>query len=816
MADLPSRAGAVVIGGGVVGCSVAYHLAKRGVKGVLLLERKRLTSGTTWHAAGLVGQLRASEAMTRLAQYSADLYARLEVETGQATGYRRTGSLSIATGPERMEELLRGASMARSFGVEVSEVGPEDVQRYWPTATVGDLHGAVYLPGDGHVSPVDVTRALARGATQAGATVVENARVTAIDTANGRVRGVVSDRGRVETEIVVNCGGMWARDIGNLCGVNVPLHAAEHFYIITEPVPGLPDDVPTLREPDSCLYFKREAGGGLLIGFFEPEGIPWGMDGIPEDFEFGELPENWAHLEPWIVKAAERMPVVGRVGIRQFFNGPESFTPDDRYLLGEAPELSGFFVAAGFNSVGVGSAGGAGRALADWIVDGSPALDLQDVDIRRMMPFQNNANYLRDRTTESLGLLYAMHWPYRQVESARGVRRSPLHERLAARGACFGELAGWERANWFAPEGATPSYEYSYKRQNWFAWSGEEHRAVRENVGIFDQTSFAKFVVQGRDAERVMQRICANDVGVAPGRVVYTQWLNKRGGIEADLTVTRLDEQRYLVVTAPACQVRDFAWLTRHIPDAAHAEAVDVTSAWSVLSVMGPRSRELLQTLTRDDLSNDRFPFATSRNIDLAYARVRATRITYVGELGWELYVPTEFAVGVYDAIVEAGRAFDLAHAGYHALNSLRIEKGYRHWGHDIGSEDTPLEAGLGFAVAPDKGDFIGRDALVAQRSQPLRKRLLTFVLEDPEPLLYHDEPILRDGEPVGHIGSGMFGHTVGRSVGLGYVRCEDGVDREFVREKPWEIEVAGQRIAARATLRPVYDPKGTRIRGVS
>ncbi|MCP5043209.1 MAG: FAD-dependent oxidoreductase, partial [bacterium] len=495
-------------------------------------------------------------------------------------------------------------------------------------------------------------------------------------------------------------------------------------------------------------------------------------------------------------------------------NGPESFTPDDRYLLGEAPELPGFFVAAGFNSIGVGSGGGAGRALADWIIDGQPAMELSDVDIRRMMPFQSNANYLHDRTVESLGLLYAMHWPFRQAETARGARKSPLHDRLAAKGACFGELAGWERANWFAPSGAAAVYQYSFGRQNWFEHSAEEHHAVRKAVGLFDQTSFAKLLLQGPDAEATLQRVCAADMAVAPGKVVYTQWLNERGGIESDLTVTRLDDERYWIVTAPACQVRDTAWLESHIPTDARVQLVDITSGWSVLSVMGPRSRALLSSLTPDDLSNEAFPFATSQEIDLAYARVRATRITYVGELGWELYIPSEFTLNVYDALVAEGEAFGLRHAGYHALNSLRIEKGYRHWGHDITPDDSPIAAGLSFAVGFEKDvDFIGREALLAEQDEPRRRRLLTFALEDPGALLYHDEPIFRDGEHVGQITSGMFGHTLGRSIGLGYVSNASGVDREFIRDGAFEIDVAGRRIPASVTLRPLYDPSGERIR---
>ncbi|MCP4038181.1 MAG: FAD-dependent oxidoreductase, partial [bacterium] len=562
-----------------------YHLVQRGCRDVVLLERKRLTCGTTWHAAGLIGQLRPSKNLTVLAQYSAELYARLEAETGQATGFSRTGAITIATHAERMEELRRSAAIAECYGVEATEVDAREIQRRWPVANVDDVVGGIVLPGDGHVSPVDVTRALAEGARLGGATICEQTRVTGVLTRAGRAAGVVTDRGQVEADVVVNCGGMWARELGRLAGVNVPLHAAEHFYIITEPIPDLPEALPTLREPDSCIYYKREAGGPLLVGFFEPVALPWGMDGIPSDFEFDELEERWEHIEPLIVRASERIPALRHAGIRQFFNGPESFTPDDRYLLGEAPELPGFFVAAGFNSIGVGSGGGAGRALADWIIDGQPAMELSDVDIRRMMPFQSNANYLHDRTVESLGLLYAMHWPFRQAKTARGARKSPLHDRLAAKGACFGELAGWERANWFAPSGAAAVYQYSFGRQNWFEHSAEEHHAVRKAVGLFDQTSFAKLLLQGPDAEATLQRVCAADIAVAPGKVVYTQWLNERGGIESDLTVTRLDDERYWIVTAPACQVRDTAWLESHIPTDARVQLVDITSGWSVLSV---------------------------------------------------------------------------------------------------------------------------------------------------------------------------------------------------------------------------------------
>ena len=813
VSEVPSHAQVVIIGGGVAGCSVAYHLTRLGWQDVVLLERKSLTSGTTWHAAGLIGQLRATHNLTRLAQYTAELYAALEKETGQATGFRQNGSLSIASEPERFEELRRGASMASCFGLEAEVISPAEAGELHPLIEIDDLVGAVFLPNDGQTNPIDTTQALARGARDHGAKIFEQTQATGIETEGRRVTAVVTTSGRVACEFVVNCAGMWAKEVGQMCGVNIPLHAAEHFYVVTEPIEGLPHNLPVLREPSACNYFKEDAGK-LLIGMFEPVAKPWGMLGIPKDLEFETLPQDIEHIEPQLDLAMKRIPLLARTGIQTFFNGPESFTPDNRYMLGPAPELDNFFVAAGFNSIGIVSGGGVGKVMADWIVEGHPPMDLWDVDIKRVMPFQANRRYLRERTTEAVGLLYAMHWPFFSPESARPVRVSPLHERLAAQGACFGELCGWERANWFAPEGVQPKYRYSYGRQNWFEYSAAEHRAVRETVGLFDLSAFGKFLLQGDDAEAVLNRVSTNDVAVAPGQVVYTQWLNERGGIEADLTVTRLEKDQYLIVTAAASQGRDFYWLRDRIPPDCHAVLTDVTSGWSVLSVMGPESRALLQPLSADDLSNDAFPFGTSREIDLGYARVRATRISYVGELGWELYVPTEFAPGVFDVILEDGAAHGLHLAGYHALNSLRIEKGYRHWGHDITNEDTPLESGLGFTVKWDKaGGFIGREALDEYRNAPLKRRLVQFRLEDPEPMLYHEEPIWREGVRVGRTTSGMYGHTLGGSVGLGYVEHPEGVDHEFMASGNFELEVAGKRFAAAASLRPMYDPTGEKIK---
>jgi len=809
--DLPARARVVIVGGGVIGCSVAYHLTKLGWSDVVLLERKQLTSGTTWHAAGLVGQLRQSINMTQLARYTAELYRGLEAETGQATGYRQCGSVSLATTAGRMEELQRNASMAKVFGLKVNVVGPQEIQALYPLANLSDVIGGIHIPSDGYANAVDITQALAKGARAGGALIVQDTKVTAIHHAAGRVSGVATDRGRIDADYVVLCGGMWTRDLAATIGVTVPLHACEHYYVLFKDVPGLNPDLPVLRDYDHCSYFKYDAGK-LLVGAFEPHARPWGAEGISDDFAFGEIAGDFSHFEPVLLDAMRRIPALEQAGIQKFFCGPESFTPDVRYHLGESSELTNCFVAAGLNSIGLQSAGGIGKVVSEWIRDGHPPVDLWEVDVRRNMPFQINRKYLRARVTESLGLLYATHWPFRQYETARGARKSALHDRLAAAGACFGEAFGWERANWYAPANVSPRYEYSYGRQNWFEHSAREHHAVRTAVGLFDQSSFSKFRLEGADAMAVLNRVCANDIDVACGKMVYTQWLNERGGIEADLTVTRLSATAFLIVSGAETETKDFNWLQRHTPPAAHCVLTNVTSGMGVLSVMGPRSRELLQSMTPNDLSDAAFPFATSQVIELGYALVRASRITFVGELGWELYVPTEFLQGVYDELLSAGKAYELVHAGYHALNSLRIEKAYRHWGHDITDEDTPLEAGLSFAVKWDKaGGFIGRDALLAQRQSGVRKQLMQFKLQSPDPLLYHNEPIWRGEALVGCIRSGMFAHSLGAAVGLGYVTVPAG--GVLAHAAAYEVEVAGVRYPSTASLRPLYDPKNERIK---
>ncbi len=813
MANVPTQARVVIIGGGVSGCSVAYHLAKLRWSDIVLLERKQLTCGTTWHAAGLVGQLRNSQNMTRLAKYSADLYLKLEEETGVATGMRQVGSITLALTDDRREEILRQATLARAFGVEVHQISPAEVKAMYPHVEVGDATGAVHLPGDGQCDPANIAMALAKGARMRGAQVIEGVKVTGVTQAGGRVTGVDwdsgTDRGHIAAEIVVNCGGMWGRDLARASGVTLPLHACEHFYLVTEPVDGL-GHLPVLRVPDECAYYKSDAGK-MMLGAFEPKAKPWGMAGIPEEFCFDALPEDFDHFEPILDMATRRMPLFQTAGVHTFFNGPESFTPDDRYYLGEAPDLAGYWVAAGYNSIGIVSSGGAGMALAQWMEDGEPPFDLWDVDIRRAQPFQRNRRYLRERVTETLGLLYADHWPYRQVETARGVRRSPVHEHLKARGAVFGEVAGWERANWFARDGQDRTYRYDWHRQNWFENQRAEHMAVRTGVGLFDMTSFGKIRVEGRDACAFLNHVCANEVDVEPGRIVYTQMLNARGGIESDLTVTRLSDTAFLLVVPGATLVRDLAWLRRHVGER-FAVITDVTAAEAVFVVMGPKARDLMAGVSPDDLSNAAHPFGTAREIEVGLGLARAHRVSYVGELGWELYVATDQAAHVFETLTEAGADHGLTLCGLHALDSCRIEKAFRHFGHDITDEDHVLEAGLGFAVRTAKGEFIGRDAVLRKRETGLARRMVQFRLEDPEPMLFHNEALVRDGRIVSIVTSANYGHALGGAIGMGYVPCP-GETAEEVLASTYEIEVAGARHKAVASLTPMYDPRAERVK---
>ena len=818
----PREARAVIIGGGVVGCSVAYHLTKLGWTDVVLLERKQLTCGTTWHAAGLIGQLRATSNMTRLAKYTQELYFDLEGETGIATGIKRNGSITVALTEERMHELRRSLVIAKAFGVEVDEISRDEIAKRYPGLNTGDVVGGLWIEKDGQADPVNITQALAKGARTRGARIIEGVKVTDILSEGGRAVGVETEKGPIRSEFVVNCGGMWARDIGAMAGVAVPLHACEHFYIVTEGIDGLQANLPVLRVPDECAYYKEDAGK-IMLGAFEPNAKPWGMDGIPEDFEFDTLPENLDQFEPILEKAVGRLSALATAGIQTFFNGPESFTPDNRYILGEAPELRNFYVAAGFNSMGIQSAGGAGMVLAEWMEKGSPPMDLWDVDIRRVQPFQTNRFFLRDRVAETLGLLYADRFPHRQVATGRGIRRSPVHHRLEAAGACFGEVNGWERANWFLPEdrrakGKTPEYRYSWFRQNWFEYNAAEHRAVRGKVGIFDMTSFGKIMVVGADAEAVLQMVACNDVAVEPGRIVYTQFLNSEGGIEADVTITRIDGDRFIVVTPTATIRRDLGWIERHIPEGAQCAVVDVTAMESVLVVTGPEARDFLQPLVPQPLDSKAFPFGTMQEVEIGHTRARAHRVSYVGELGWELYVPADMAVHVYDTLMERGGDHPITHCGLHTLDSCRIEKAFRHFGHDIASDDHILDAGLGFTARTGKqsgrfGDFIGRDAVLRRREEGVAARLVQFRLKDPEPLLYHNEGILRDGEFVGYLTSGNYGHHLGGAVGLGYVPAGKGEKAGDQMKSKYQIDIAGEIVDAEASLEPMYDPAAERMR---
>ncbi len=813
--DLPSKVEVLIVGGGIAGCSIAYHLAKIGISDVLLCERRQLTCGTTWHAAGLVTQLRATRIMTELAKYTGELFRNLEAETGQSTGFKQNGALRLAKTEGRFEELKRGASMGRNFGLAIDIVTLDEIKDRWPPLDTHGIIGGLWSPNDGQVNAADVTMALAKGARSGGVRIIENTPVVRILVEHGRAVGALTDKGEVRAEKVVICGGMWSRELAADVGVSLPLHAAEHFYAVTEPVAGLPRDLPVLFVSDEQTYYKEDAGK-LLIGCFEKEAKPWGATGIPKDFCFDTLPEDLDHFEPILEQAVRRVPALASAGIQLFFNGPESFTPDDRYLLGETAEVDNLFCACGFNSIGILSSGGVGKMLALWIRDGHPPADLSDVDVRRMVPFQSNRRFLFERTKETLGLLFDMHWPNRQYATARGVRRSPFHDRLLASGACMTEAAGYERPGFFARGDVRPEFVYSYGRQNWFDVCGEECRNTRDNVTLFDQSCFPKFIVEGRDACAALNRISANNIDVPPGRLVYTQWLNERAGIEADVTVTRISETSFLIVTIAASQTRDFTWLKRHLAKDAHVFARDVTSGWATLAVMGPGSRELLSRISPDDFSTAAFPFGSSREVEVGYARVRASRVTFVGELGWELAIPTEFGSHVFDAILAAGTDLGLRHGGFFAINAMRMEKGYRHWGHDIGDEDTPLEAGLGFAVAFDKaGGFIGRDALLRQRDLgPPTRRLVQIAVRDAgSRLLHHDEPIWCGNKIAGSVTSGAYGHRVGAPLGLGYVSHDGGVTAELLAEQTFEVEIACERYPAQVQLGPWYDPKAERIR---
>ena len=810
--DLPTHARVVIIGGGVIGCSVAYHLAKNGWRDVVLLERGRLTCGTTWHAAGLVGQLRAHQNMTRLVQYSAELYRGLERETGQATGWKQCGSVLVARTADRLTLFRRIHAAARAQGVACELISAAEAGEKYPVMRTDDLVGALWLPDDGKVNPADVTQALARGARMGGARIFEQTRVTAILQQDGAATGVTTQRGEIKAEIVINCAGLWAREVGRLCGVTVPLHAAEHMYVVTGRIDGVHPDMPVLRDPDGYIYVKEEVGG-LLVGGFEPVAKPWGMDGVPDNFEFGMLPDDWDQFQILMENALIRLPALEQAEIKTFMNGPESFTPDNNFIMGPAPELKNFYVAAGFNSIGIASAGGAGRALAEWIVAGEPTLDLWPVDIRRFAPFQNDAGFLKARVSEVLGLHYVMPWPNRELSSARPQRTSPLYQRLAAQHALFGTKMGWERPNFFATDAAAARLDYSWGRQNWFGCAAAEHTATRNAVTVADLTSFSKFMIEGADAASFLRQLCANDVALPPGTTVYTGLLNARGTYESDLTVARLAADRFLLISGTAQATRDADWIRKHLRQGVQASLTDVSTQYAVLAVMGPHARALLGAVTKAPLENAAFPFGAIREIAIAGAPVWAARRTYVGELGFELYVAPEHAGAVYDALMQAGAGFGLRNCGYYAIESLRLEKGYRAWGRELTPDTNPYEAGLAFAVNFEH-DFIGRDALLAARDKPPARRLLSFVATRPDtPLAHGGELILRDGAPVGEITSAAYGHSLGAIVALGYAATGGArIDAAWLAT-PFAIDIAGERVPVRASLKAPYDPAGGKVK---
>ncbi len=814
--QLPDTAQVVIIGGGIIGTSVAYHLAHMGCRDVVLLERDAITSGTTWHAAGLMVTFGStSETSTAMRRYSRDLYARLEQETGQATGLHQCGFIELATDADRLEEYRRVAAFNRYCGVDVAEISPSEVRDLFPIARIDDVLAGFYVEDDGRVNPVDVTMALAKGARMQGVKIVTGTPATSVEQKNGRVTHVTTEQGAIACEYVVNCAGMWARQFGAGHGVSIPNQAAEHYYVITDDIDGISRDWPVLEDPSHYGYFREEVGG-LMIGLFEPVCAPWNVGRIPENASFAELEPDLDRMGPYLHKAMSRVPVSIDTGIRKFFCGPESFTPDLKPIVGEAPELKNYFVAAGLNSVGILTGGGLGRVMAHWIINGSPDVDVTGFNIDRLHRHQANAEYRRARTVEMLGMVYQCHYPTRSPETARGAKRSVLHGRLAAAGAYFREVSGWEAADWYAPAGAEPNVDaLGWGRMNWWPYWRAEHEACRAGVVLMDMSFMSKFLVEGRDAGRALNYISANAVDGDCGRITYTQWLNPKGNLEADLTVSKLDEDRFLVVVSDTMHRHAETWMRRHIPADSHAFVTDVSSAYTQINIHGPSSRALIQGLTSTDMSNDAFPFRAAREIEMGYARVLCVRITYVGELGYELYLPTEQAIQVYEALVSEGEKHGLVHAGLKALGSLRLEKGYRDYGHDIDNTDNPFETGLGFAVDLDKTNgFIGQEAAARKRAAgPYRRRLVQVLVEDPAPLLWHAEVIRHNEQPVGYVRAGSYGHTLDGGVGLALIDASEPIDQAYLGGGSWEIEIAGERYPCRCSLKPLYDPGMNRIR---
>jgi glycine cleavage system aminomethyltransferase T/glycine/D-amino acid oxidase-like deaminating enzyme len=813
---IPESASVVIVGGGIIGCSVAYHLAHMGWKDIVLLERDQLTSGTTWHAAGLMVTFGStSETMTEIRQYTRDLYSRLEEETGFSTGFKPVGFIEVASNADRLEEYRRVSTFNRYCGIDVQEISPAEIKELFPLARVDDLLAGFYVKDDGRVNPVDATISLARGAQQQGAKIVEGVSVTGIIEKCGAVEGVKTSQGDIKTNYVVNCAGMWARQLGEKSGINIPNQAAEHYYLITEELKDLPPDMPILEDPSHYGYYRDEVGG-IMVGLFEPVCAPWNINGIPNDFSFGEINPDWDRMTPFLEKAMSRVPITMEVGIKKFFCGPESFTPDLKPIIGEAPEMQNYFVAAGLNSIGILTAGGLGRIIAHWIINGKPDVDITGFNIDRLHTYQNTTEYRKHRTVESLGMVYKCHYPWMSYQTARGVKKSPFHDRLAARGAYFRDVSGWEGADWYAPDGFEAKVEkLSWGRENWFSWWEAEHNAAREGVIIMDMSFMSKFMVQGRDAGKVLNYISANNVDGKHNQITYTQWLNDDGKLEADLTVTKLNKENYLVVATDTMHRHAETWLKRHISAEDRAFVNDMTSAYGQLNIQGPKSRELMQSLTTTDLSNEAFPFRCAREIEIGYTKVLCIRITYLGELGYELYIPAEQATHVYDRIVEAGKNFGLRHAGLKALSSLRMEKGYRDYGHDIDNTDDPYEAGLGFAVSLKKSDdFIGKNAAIKKKAQtPMTRRLAQVLIKDPEPFLYHAEVVRRNGKTVGYVRAGSYGFSLGGAVGLFMIEAGEPITAEYISEGKWEVEIAGKIYPAEVSLKPLYDPDMMKIK---
>ncbi len=812
--ELPREAKVVIIGGGIIGCSTAYHLAKMGYSEVIVLEQGQLTSGSTFHAAGLVGQLRTNANITQLLGYSVELYNSLERETGLATGWKMNGGLRLACNPERWTEVKRQATTAHSFGLDMHLLTPQEALDLWPVMDISDLIGAAFLPTDGQANPSDITQSLASGARKSGVGFYEGVEVTGFtntntntSSSNNNLHIVETTKGPIKCEHIAICAGQWSRQVGLLAGINVPLVSVQHQYLITEKIDQIPQGLPTLRDPDRLTYFKEEIGG-LVMGGYEPNPLPWAETGIPDGFSFSLLENNWDHFEPLMEQAIARVPALEHAGVKEMINGPESFTPDGNFILGEAPEKKNIFVGAGFNAFGIASGGGAGMALAEWIAKGEPPFDLWPVDIRRFGSPHTDVDWVRKRTLEAYSKHYTMAWPFEENRSCRPCKKSPLYNLLLHQGACFGEKLGWERPNWFARKGQAAEDQYGFGRQNWFDAVGDEHRAVRERVGLFDQSSFAKFRVYGRDVVKALSGLCANRIDKPIGSVIYSQMLNHNGGIEADLTLSRISEHEYYLVTGTGFVTHDFAWIENHLPENCDVAIEDITSSWAVLSLMGPRARDVMQPVVDEDISNQNFPFGQMRQLHIAGAPVRALRVSYVGELGWELHVPVEHAITVYQALMAQGKQFDIFNTGYRAIESLRLEKGYRAWGADIGPDHSPLEAGLGWAVDLHSGrDFIGRDAIKLQLQKPLTKSLACFTLENIDIVLLGRETIYRDDKRVGWLSSAGWGYTVNRNIGFGYIRCETGVDQAFLTSGTYELEVATERCKCELQLKPLYDP---------